>query len=80
VLKRGYSVTLSASGQPVRSVADVRAGDQVRTRVSDGEFTSTVGGSTRQGLPPASVPSARLVARRVRKPRLGPEQPGLFEG
>jgi exodeoxyribonuclease VII large subunit len=42
VLERGYALVLSGDGTVIRSTAPVAPGDQVRTRLSDGEFTSTV--------------------------------------
>ncbi len=40
-LRRGYSVTLNAQGEIIRSVRAVKAGQRIRTRVSDGEFDAT---------------------------------------
>ena len=40
-LVRGYSLTL-VEGQPLRSVAAVKPGDTVTTRVADGAFDATV--------------------------------------
>jgi exodeoxyribonuclease VII large subunit len=45
VLRRGYSVTLSAGGNVVRSMTDVAPGEQILTRVADGAFASIVGSS-----------------------------------
>ena len=42
VLERGYALVLAADGSVVRSAAHVHRGDRVRTRLSDGEFSSTV--------------------------------------
>ncbi len=42
VLDRGYSITLSAEGRPIRSTADVATGAHVRTIVGDGTIASTV--------------------------------------
>jgi exodeoxyribonuclease VII large subunit len=42
VLARGYSVTLGPAGTALRSVADVAAGDRIRTRLQRGELTSQV--------------------------------------
>jgi exodeoxyribonuclease VII large subunit len=42
VLGRGYSVTFKADGSVVRAAEDVTAGDQVVTKVGDGEFTAEV--------------------------------------
>ncbi len=38
VLARGYAVVTHPAGQVVRSVAQVQPGDELRVRVSDGEF------------------------------------------
>jgi exodeoxyribonuclease VII large subunit len=42
VLKRGFTLTLGPDGKPVRRLADVRPGDTLRTRLAEGEITSTV--------------------------------------
>ena len=42
VLRRGYSITFHADGGPLRGAAEARPGETVRTRLQDGEFTSTV--------------------------------------
>jgi exodeoxyribonuclease VII large subunit len=39
-LRRGYSITLDASGNLIRTVQSVHPGMKIRTRVSDGEFES----------------------------------------
>ncbi len=41
-LERGYSITLNANGKVIRRVAEAKTRTQVRTRVRDGEFESTV--------------------------------------
>ena len=41
-LERGYSITLNASGKVIRRVAEAKTRTQVKTRVRDGEFESTV--------------------------------------
>jgi exodeoxyribonuclease VII large subunit len=41
-LRRGYSLTMDASGELVRSVAQVQRGDRLRTRVTDGTIESDV--------------------------------------
>src|SRR6267378_2900747 len=41
-LRRGYSVTRNERGELIRTVAAARAKMKIRTRVSDGEFESTV--------------------------------------
>ena len=42
VLDRGYALVLGASGTVIRSANQVSPGDHLRTRLSDGEFSSTV--------------------------------------
>jgi exodeoxyribonuclease VII large subunit len=42
VLERGYALVLGADGGVIRSTAQIAAGDDVTTRLSDGEFTSRV--------------------------------------
>lgn len=42
VLERGYALVLGADGAVIRSSRQVVKGDRVRTRLSDGEFGSTV--------------------------------------
>jgi exonuclease VII large subunit len=41
-LGRGYSITRDKAGKVIRSVAVVRPKMKIRTRVSDGEFESTL--------------------------------------
>jgi exodeoxyribonuclease VII large subunit len=41
-LRRGYSMTMDAQGNLVRSTSQVKRGDQLRTRVHDGEIESDV--------------------------------------
>jgi exodeoxyribonuclease VII large subunit len=41
-LGRGYSMTMDAKGDLVRSIAQVKRADRMRTRVSDGEIESKV--------------------------------------
>ena len=41
-MDRGYALVLSADGTVIRSVEQVAKGDRVRTRLSNGEFGSTV--------------------------------------
>ena len=43
-LRRGYSVTRNERGELIRTVAAARAKMKIRTRVSDGEFESSVNG------------------------------------
>jgi len=42
VLDRGYALVLGADGALIRSTGQLGTGDHVRTRLSDGEFGSTV--------------------------------------
>ena len=65
VLDRGFSLTTSADGSLVRSTADVKPGQAVRTRLADGQFESTVSG--------AATPTTPRKPGRTR--RLG-EKPG----
>jgi len=65
VLDRGYSVTLKADGRAVRKPSDVRAGEVLTTRLSEGSITSSVSGTDRRPL--------------KGRPRSDdPAQPGLF--
>jgi exodeoxyribonuclease VII large subunit len=48
-LERGYSLTLDAAGELVRSVADVKAGDPITTRLADGTVRSGVEATERSG-------------------------------
>jgi exodeoxyribonuclease VII large subunit len=41
-LRRGYSITLNERGQIIRTIASVRPKMKIRTRVTDGEFSSEV--------------------------------------
>ena len=41
-LRRGYSLTMDAKGELVRSIAQVKRGDRLRTRVTDGAIDSEV--------------------------------------
>ena len=40
VLKRGYSITTDAQGRVVRAAAEVKAGDRLTTRPSEGAVES----------------------------------------
>ena len=42
VLERGYSITLGADGQPVRSIDRAAPGTPLTTVVADGRISSTV--------------------------------------
>ncbi|MCC5787910.1 MAG: exodeoxyribonuclease VII large subunit [Phycisphaerales bacterium] len=81
VLRRGYSFTRLADGAVVRSVGQATPGAQLRTTVSDGEFTSTISGDGSVPPParrpdPAAPPPRRRSARRKR--RDDPDQLDLF--
>src|SRR6478672_4791059 len=39
-LRRGYSITMSERGKIIRAIAEIRSKIKIRTRVSDGEFSS----------------------------------------
>src|SRR5438128_489828 len=41
-LRRGYSITINERGKIIRNISAVRSKMKIRTRVSDGEFTSEV--------------------------------------
>jgi exodeoxyribonuclease VII large subunit len=41
-LRRGYSLTLTSSGQPIRSSGEVTKGDHIRTLLSEGSMESIV--------------------------------------
>jgi len=74
VLQRGYSVTLNARGEVVRTAQSLRPGELVETRLADSSFHSTVVGSDiaaeAPAPPPASAP-ARPAPRSRRKPPPG---------
>lgn len=76
VLARGFSATLDEQGRLVRSVDDVRAGQRLTTRVSDGSLTSTVDGAPGERHTPAPTP------KRSRRKRGAPDpsQMDLFGG
>ena len=50
VLERGYALVLDANGALVRSVRQVTAGDEMTTRLSDGEFSSRVSETGTKGI------------------------------
>ncbi|MEQ8770674.1 MAG: exodeoxyribonuclease VII large subunit [Phycisphaerales bacterium] len=76
VLARGYSVTLDASGRPVRSVGGVTPGVRVTTRVADGSFESDVVGGGSVETPAGDTPRA---SRGPRRRRGGRGQMDLFD-
>ena len=49
VLDRGYALVLGDDGRLIRSAEQVAAGDRVRTRLADGEFTSRVEATEKSG-------------------------------
>jgi exodeoxyribonuclease VII large subunit len=48
VLERGYGLVLGEDGTVIRSITQVAQGDRMRTRLSDGEFSSKVDGIVRK--------------------------------
>jgi exodeoxyribonuclease VII large subunit len=44
-MARGWSVTRTADGRTVRSIADVASGESLVTTLADGTVTSTVSGT-----------------------------------
>jgi exodeoxyribonuclease VII large subunit len=50
VLGRGYAVVTKNSGDVVKSVGDVKSGDNLNIRVSDGEFDAQVGAGSPRPL------------------------------
>lgn len=53
VLGRGYSLTFTADGRLVRDATEVQPGDQLRTRLAQGEVTSRVIANSRTSEPQA---------------------------
>ena len=49
-LERGYSLTLTAQGQLVRSTADVAEGDEIVTRLADGSLRSRIASTERNEI------------------------------
>ena len=41
-LRRGYSITMNDRGQIIRATSEVRSKMPIRTRVTDGEFSSEI--------------------------------------
>ena len=75
VLQRGYSLTIDAAGNVIRSIRDVRGGDVMQTHVADGSIHSVVG---RTG-PRRSAGSSPRQSRRSPSPDER-EQMDLFDG
>lgn len=73
VLSRGFSIVRGASGQMIRSVKPVKAGDGLSIEVADGRFDAE---AKSDGVPPAP----RDPGVRPQKPRCGPRggQGSLF--
>jgi exodeoxyribonuclease VII large subunit len=46
VLERGYALVLDSDGEVIRSVSQIVQGERVKTRLHDGEFSSTVADAT----------------------------------
>ena len=91
VLRRGYSVTTTAEGRVVRSAADLKPGLLIRTRLADGQRSSTVNEQATDAPPYAAIPAAHLPKRAApatpdapRRKRRKPKRPddrdqlGLF--
>jgi exodeoxyribonuclease VII large subunit len=72
VLGRGYSYTMRGDGTLIRTVADARPGDSLKTTVSDGIIGSTVDSASPAPPPPPASPR-----RRRTQPR---DQMDLFGG
>jgi exodeoxyribonuclease VII large subunit len=58
-LGRGYSICLKPDGAIVSRVGQVRTGDEVSVRVSDGSFPARVGDSTTKPVPSAAEGTQR---------------------
>jgi exodeoxyribonuclease VII large subunit len=41
-LERGFSIVRTESGEIIRNIAETKAGDKIRIRVSDGETKATI--------------------------------------
>lgn len=57
VLDRGFSVTTTPDGRIIRSTLNVQPGDQITTRVADGQFTSITQPNDGSPTPPRSQPT-----------------------
>jgi len=69
VLERGYSITMDAKGQVIRSVSAVKEGQVLQTRMTDGSFQSTVEARafhTRQARDSVEIPPRRTRQSRDR--------------
>jgi len=78
VLRRGFSVTFGPDGTAIQSASQVRAGDEITTRVADGSLRSRVSGSEeRAAAVTRPLPSRPTPAKRA--PRRGDDsQMDLF--
>jgi len=76
VLQRGYSVTSKADGTVVRTPQEVKAGEQIVTRLAEGRIESIVGQSLAAPLP-GGARSARHSRRK--KPEGDGLEGGLFD-
>jgi len=75
VLNRGFSITLRADGQAVRTPSDVRAGEVIETRLADGSFRSVVGDGERSEARTRAPGRPRTADRdSPRKPDSGAER------
>lgn len=43
IVKRGFSLTLDSDGNPITKISEVKKGDHITTKLSDGSIESTVG-------------------------------------
>jgi exodeoxyribonuclease VII large subunit len=85
VLKRGFSLTRGAEGRIVRSVLDVREGEQIHTEVRDGSIASRVGdgggadGGGGTASAPGGGPARSPGPKTSRKGKPPPSGPSLFD-
>jgi exonuclease VII large subunit len=76
VLSRGYSVTRSAGGRIVRSVAEAAAGEVVETELTDGRFRSRVDGGA---AAPRAAPGPGAAGPAKPRNRPAGDGPTLFD-
>ena len=69
-LRRGYSITMNERGKIIRTIAEVRPKMEIRTRVSDGEFSSEICESN-NSEPKASVAELKEALDSKSKATLG---------
>ena len=85
VLQRGFSVTRGSSGNILRSVSNVHAGEAIETQLSDGKFRSVVSEKLpasdkgTEAQPPRSAKVTNNKTRRKPDKRRGDDSPTLFE-